>query len=365
MGRMGSEVTTPNIQLAPMEGVLDWVLRELLSEVGGFDRMVTEFVRVTDRLQPDHVFYKYCPELLQGGRTRAGTPVYVQLLGGQPGPLAENAARLSEIGAPGVDLNFGCPAKTVNRHDGGATLLKNPDRLFNILKAVTGAASVPVTAKVRLGFDHKDYIREIAQAVEEGGARHVVVHARTKVEMYTKPAHWEFISRMREGREIPFLANGEIWSVDDYHRCVAASGVARVALGRGVVRRPTLAREIRAAMATTAPRASHLTDSFTVAPHLNSANVTWLHDFDRRAFLRRFFDDTLAWRGPVYVVARMKQLLRYWSIDDSEGLLWFNHIKRLSRADEIDSYLKEIACPLPFRSTPPATALSAFAPKSF
>lgn len=336
---------TPDIQLAPMEGVLDWVLRELLSEIGGFDRMVTEFVRITDRLQPDHVFFKYCPELLQGGRTRAGTPVYVQLLGGQPGPLAENAARLSELGAPGVDLNFGCPAKTVNRHDGGATLLKNPDRLFHILRAVTGSANVPVTAKVRLGFDHKDYIREIAQAVEEGGARHVVVHARTKVEMYTKPAHWEFIARMKEGRQIPFLANGEIWSVEDYQRCVVASGVSRVALGRGVVRKPTLAREIRTLMS------------------LSTSGE--LHNFDRKEFLRRFFDDTLAWRGPVYVVARMKQLLRYWSIEDSEGLLWFNHVKRLSRADEIDNFLKEITCPHPFKSTPLVIAPTVFAQKSF
>src|SRR5207244_3542550 len=106
-----------------MEGVLDWVLRELLSDVGGVDRMVTEFVRVTDRLLPDHVFHKYCPELNQGGRTRSGIPVFIQLLGGQAGPLAENARRAVELGAPGIDLNFGCPAKTVNRHDGGAALL--------------------------------------------------------------------------------------------------------------------------------------------------------------------------------------------------------------------------------------------------
>src|SRR4051812_16866841 len=151
-----------------MEGVLDWVLRELLSEVGGVDRMVTEFVRVTDKLLPAHVFHRYCPKLQQGGKTRAGTPVFVQLLGGQPGPLAENAALAVELGAPGIDLNFGCPAKTVNRHDGGATLLKEPSRLFSIITAVKAAvpAHVPVTAKVRLGFEHKDFHREIAEAVE-------------------------------------------------------------------------------------------------------------------------------------------------------------------------------------------------------
>jgi tRNA-dihydrouridine synthase C len=332
----------PSIQLAPMEGVLDWVLRELLSEVGGFDRMVTEFVRVTDRLQPDHVFYKYSPELANGGRTKAGTPVFIQLLGGQPGPLAENAHRVGELGAPGVDLNFGCPAKTVNRHDGGATLLKAPDRLFHILKAVTAATPVTVTAKVRLGFDHKDFIREIAQAVEEGGARHIVVHARTKTEMYTKPAHWEYIARMKEGRSIPFLANGEIWSVDDYHKCAAASGVSRVALGRGVVRRPTLAQEIRAARSG-------------IAGH----EVT---GFERTEFLSRFFHETLAFRGPDYALARIKQILRYWSLEDAEALLWFNQVKLMRSAREVQSYLLEFVWPQS-RFTQPLIAPTAFEPR--
>jgi tRNA-dihydrouridine synthase C len=156
---------SPYIQLAPMEGVVDWVLREMLSEVGGLDRLVTEFVRVTDRRLPDHVFHKYSPELLQGGKTQAGTPVYIQLLGGQAEPLAENAQRAVELGAPGIDLNFGCPAKTVNRHDGGAVILRDPQRVFQLSRAVRQAvpAAVPVTVKVRLGFDRKDLRTEIAQ----------------------------------------------------------------------------------------------------------------------------------------------------------------------------------------------------------
>ncbi len=334
----------PFVQLAPMEGVLDWILRELLSEVGGFDRMVTEFVRVTDRLLPDHVFYRYCPELENGGRTRSGVPVFIQLLGGQPGPLAENAARATELGAPGIDLNFGCPAKTVNRHDGGAALLKNPERLYHILKAVSGATSAPVTAKVRLGFDHKDFHREIAQAAEEGGAQSLVVHARTKAEMYTKPAHWDYIARMREGRRIPFLANGEIWSVEDYLRCVAISGVERVALGRGVVRKPTLALEIR---------------------NLAHARPHGRIRFAREEFLQRFFSMSLAYRGDRYAVARMKQVLRYWSIDDTEASIWFNHVKRCMSAHEIINFLKEINLCQQSKFTPGPIAPTACAPRIY
>ncbi|MFN7455245.1 MAG: tRNA-dihydrouridine synthase, partial [Pseudobdellovibrionaceae bacterium] len=112
--------------LAPMEGVVDWVLRDTMTELGGIDQCVTEFVRVTTTLHPKIIFSRSCPELQTGSKTRSGTPVFVQLLGGQPEPMAANAARAAELGAAGIDINFGCPAKLVNRHDGGAVLLKSP-----------------------------------------------------------------------------------------------------------------------------------------------------------------------------------------------------------------------------------------------
>jgi tRNA-dihydrouridine synthase C len=335
------------IQLAPMEGVLDWVLREMLSEVGGLDRMVTEFVRVTDKLLPDHVFHRYCPELKQNGCTQAGTPVFVQLLGGEPGPLAENAARVVELGAPGIDLNFGCPAKTVNRHDGGAALLQKPRRLYDVTRAVREAvpAHIPVTAKVRLGFDHKEFHKEIAQAVEEAGAEHIVVHARTKTEMYQPPAHWEYIASMHEGRSLKFVANGEIWTVDDYLRCTSVSGVTDVALGRGLVRRPTLALEIRA----------HLEGRMTAV------------EFARVDFLRDFFQRSRDYRGGIYAVARVKQILRYWSAGDTEALMWFNEVKRMQDERSVLEFLaalEQMSWPK-FKSTPRPIVHSAAAPKIY
>ena len=117
------------VTLAPMEGVVDVYMRDLLTKVGGFDLCVSEFVRVSQHLFPASVFYRYCPELLTGGNTASGVPVHVQIMGGEPAVIAENAAFVAELGAPGIDINFGCPAKTVNRHDAGATLLQWPDRL--------------------------------------------------------------------------------------------------------------------------------------------------------------------------------------------------------------------------------------------
>ncbi|MFN9068874.1 MAG: tRNA-dihydrouridine synthase, partial [Bdellovibrionales bacterium] len=143
------------LKLAPMEGVMDWVFRDLITQIGGVDQVTTEFIRVTKNLHPNKVFFRYAPELHMGSQTRAGTPLFIQLLGGEPEPMAANAHRAAELGAKGIDLNFGCPAKTVNRHDGGASLLRYPDRLHKIAKAVRSAVPqhIPVTAKMRLGFE--------------------------------------------------------------------------------------------------------------------------------------------------------------------------------------------------------------------
>ena len=130
------------LMLAPMEGVIDHTMRELLTSLGGIDRCVTEFVRVTERLLPSRVFQRLCPELANGGCTTFGVPVYIQLLGGQAGVLADNAARAAELGAAGIDLNFGCPAKNVNRSDGGSIILREPQRVHAIAAAVLGGFSL-------------------------------------------------------------------------------------------------------------------------------------------------------------------------------------------------------------------------------
>ncbi|MGL5043842.1 MAG: tRNA-dihydrouridine synthase, partial [Plesiomonas sp.] len=145
--------------LAPMEGVLDPLLRDLLTRINAYDLCVTEFVRVVDALLPEHLFYRLCPELHHGGLTPSGTPVRVQLLGQSPQWLAENAARAVALGSQGVDLNCGCPSKKVNGSDGGASLLKDPDLIYRAAKAMREAVpnNMPVTVKVRLGWDSTDH----------------------------------------------------------------------------------------------------------------------------------------------------------------------------------------------------------------
>ena len=235
--------------LAPMEGLLDFVLRDVLTRVGGVDRCVSEFIRITGTLLPDKVFLRYVPELLHGSRTLAGVPVRAQLLGSDPVCMAENAARLAALQPEGIDLNFGCPAKVVNRHGGGAALLQEPERIAAVVSAVRRAvpAHLPVSAKMRLGFNDTLLMRECAQAMQDGGAVELVVHARTKSDGYRPPAYWELIPEVRAAVRIPVVANGEIWTVEDAQRCRAVSGCEALMLGRGAVADPGLARAIRAA----------------------------------------------------------------------------------------------------------------------
>ncbi len=235
------------ILLAPMEGVVDWYMRDLLTGIGGYDACVTEFVRVVDRCLPEKVYRRLCPELATAAKTAAGTPVVIQLLGGDAQAMAQNAARAAALGAAGIDINFGCPSKVVNRNDGGAVLLKAPDRLHAIVAAVRAAVpeAIPVSAKIRLGFDHSDNALAIAQAVEAAGASYIVVHARTRADGYKAPARWPLLRPIREALAIPVVANGDINSVADYCRCLEESGCEDVMVGRGAVARPDLARQIR------------------------------------------------------------------------------------------------------------------------
>ncbi len=233
--------------LAPMEGLLDHSLRDVITRAGGIDRCVSEFIRVTDQCLPERVFIRVMPELLNGSRTAAGTLVRGQLLGSDPACLADNAAVLASLGSAGVDLNFGCPAPTVNRHRGGAVLLDEPDLVHDIVAAVRRAvpAAVPVSAKMRLGHRDESRMLDNALAIQSAGACELVVHARTKLHGYRPPAYWEQVAHIRRALHIPVVANGEIWNVADAQRCREVSGCEMLMIGRGMVADPGLALAIR------------------------------------------------------------------------------------------------------------------------
>jgi tRNA-dihydrouridine synthase C len=255
--------------LAPMEGLLDHTLRDILTRAGGIDRCVSEFIRVSGTLLPDRAFFRVIPELRNGGRTLAGVPVRAQLLGSDPSCLADNAAKLAALGPHGIDLNFGCPAKTVNRHGGGAALLDEPELIARIVSAVRRAVprAMPVSAKMRLGNMCDSRMLECAQAIAGAGADELVVHARTKAHGYRPPAYWGRIADIRAAVRIPMVANGEIWSVADALRCREVSGCDTLMLGRGMVSDPGLARAIVAATQPSAVASSRIAAPSALAWH--------------------------------------------------------------------------------------------------
>ncbi|MCY1267443.1 tRNA-dihydrouridine(16) synthase [compost metagenome] len=309
------------IALAPMEGLVDDILRDVLTRVGGIDWCVTEFIRINDRLLPPSAFLQLAPELEQGSRTRAGTPMRVQLLGSDPQCLAENAALACELGAPVIDLNFGCPAKTVNRSRGGAVLLKEPELMHRIVETVRRAVpqAIPLTAKMRLGYDSPDGSLDCARALADGGAAHVVVHARTKVDGYKPPAHWEWVARVAEAVPVPVFANGEVWTLADYLRCREISGVEDIMLGRGLVSRPDLARQIAA-----------WRDGREVAEMPWTEVRLLLDDFWRQA--RRKL-------APRYAPGRLKQWLGMLTRSYPEALELFAVARRESDCERLDRLL--------------------------
>ncbi|MFM2058267.1 MAG: hypothetical protein RLY71_2652 [Pseudomonadota bacterium] len=312
--------------LAPMEGLLDFMLRDILTRAGGIDRCVSEFIRVTDTLLPERVFTRIVPELLSGGRTPAGVPVRAQLLGSDPVCLAENAARLAGLGPAGIDLNFGCPAKVVNRHRGGAALLEEPELIHTIVAAVRRAvpAGMAVSAKMRLGLNDASRSVDCARAIAEAGADELVVHARTKLDGYRPPAYWDRIQAIRAAVALPVVANGEIWNVADAQRCRAESGCDALMLGRGMVADPGLAMAIRRAGTRSAA---------SPAP----AGLDWLA---LQPLLREFWLLTAGYIVPRHRPGRIKQWLQLLRLRHPEAAEAYLRLRTVNELHVFEDWLQ-------------------------
>lgn len=307
-----------HITLAPMEGVVDHLMRDMLTQVGGFDLCVTEFVRVVQTKLPKKVFYRLCPELHHGGLTPAGVPVKVQLLGQHPEWMAENALTAIELGSHGIDINFGCPAKTVNKSQGGAVLLQYPDMLYKIVKAVRDAVPIEhaVTAKIRLGFNDTSLALENADAIYQAGASSLAIHARTKRDGYRPPAYWPWIAKIKATVDMPLVANGEIWSAADATLCQEQSQCTNLMLGRGALALPNLAKSIK----------------------INEAPMSWEA---LKLLLIHYSGYEIYGDKGRYYPNRIKQWLSYLKIQYPEAESLFTQIRKLNNAKDIVEVLQK------------------------
>ena len=237
--------------------------------------------------------------------------------------LAEAALVALAAGAPAIDLNFA--ARTVNRHDGGAALLQHPERIRGIVAAVRAAvpAPIPVSAKLRLGWDDANAIHVNAERAAEGGAAWLTIHARTKSQGYRPPAYWGPIEDVRRRLGIPVVANGEIWSLDDLRRCRDETGCEHFMLGRGALANPALALQA----------AAELGISPAVAAPLGESPREWL------PLLRRFIAINAAvGRPPGACLTRIKQWLNL--ANHAGRVPWFHEVKRVM---ELELFLDRLA----------------------
>lgn len=222
-----------------MEGVGDRCFRKAISLIGGFDEAVRDFLRVPRNAHVKSLSLAYNHDEI------APIPLAAQLMGSDPELMAEMAREIEKREAPRIDFNCGCPSNTVTGRGAGSSLLKDPSFLYENAKALVKAVSIPVTLKMRSGYEDLSLFKENLLAAEESGVRYITLHPRTKVEGYGPPAKWELIAEAKQVVKIPIVGNGDILNVQDALNMLKQTNCDALMIGRGSIINPFIFQEIK------------------------------------------------------------------------------------------------------------------------
>ena len=229
----------PYLILAPMEGVGDRCFRKAMASVGGFDEAVTEFLRVPVNAHVKSLACRYHSD------ETMPIPLAAQIMGSDPALMAAMAVEIEKRGAPRIDLNCGCPSNTVTGRGAGSSLLKDPDLLHENAKAIVKAVSIPVTVKMRSGYEDTSLFKENLLAAQESGISYLTLHPRTKVDGYRSLANWDLIAEAKLLLKIPVVGNGDIYTVSDALRMLSHTKCDALMIGRGSLINPFIFHQIR------------------------------------------------------------------------------------------------------------------------
>jgi tRNA-dihydrouridine synthase B len=229
---------TPPLILAPVAGHTDSLFRKAIKELGGCGLVVSELVStegMTRQQQRTSHLTRY---------DEMERPISIQIFGSDSERMAESAAMVEDLGADIVDINMGCPVKKVVRQGGGSNLLRDMPLMEKIFKAVRKAIHIPLTVKIRSGWD-KNSINavEVLKLAEDCGIEGLTIHGRTRVDMFSGHADWNVIARVKEKANIPIIGNGDVFSPEDAERMFKETSVDGVMMGRGVLSNPWLIRQ--------------------------------------------------------------------------------------------------------------------------
>lgn len=258
LGAASSGLAAHPVLLAPLSGVTDLHMRRIARRLGA-SAVVSEMVAAAE-------FARGESESRLRAEGAGISPHVVQLAGCVPELMAEAARLASASGADVIDVNMGCPAKTVTGGQAGSALMRDLDGATRILAAVRGAVDGPVTLKMRLGWDHANLnAPDLARRAERLGLNAVTVHGRTRQQFYKGTADWTAIRAVVEAVAMPVIANGDVASLDAARACLATSGAAGVMIGRAALGRPWLVGEIAAGLAGRSARALSRADRAEIA----------------------------------------------------------------------------------------------------